>query len=348
MRCPAQAPTRGHRDRHRDMGTGIGTRHRDRPWKPVPPRRGHEGQSSQCSCSHPTLSEGLQRGGHPERHRPWGPDPAAPPARIQPERGPGSAARARLRLHRIPPSPPPLPPLLRRGTQASGPAPTHRRLRGVRRGRGSVGWDPRGGPAAVSVSAAPGMRSRGEKRSRGVPLPAAAARQEGSGGASAAPPSLLRRVRDTGRLQPALPSTRTRPRGEHAAAPRRSRPREGKGCRGEPPREDPAPRGAGPAPLRGAHAAARHCRGKGGTRRAPTLRQDPRAGEPPQTGSTGVCPCSTAAPAPLALQRSRGGPGCCRGSGGVRCSPASRCGSRCRCRWQSRAGGSRLKVAVPG
>lgn len=82
-----QAPGRG-------TGTARGS--------PSPLSRGHMGQCSQCSCSHPILSEGLQRGGHPERHRPWGRDPAAPPARTQPERGPGSAARARLRLHRAP------------------------------------------------------------------------------------------------------------------------------------------------------------------------------------------------------------------------------------------------------
>lgn len=315
---------------------------------PSPLSRGHTGQCSQCSCSHPILSEGLQRGGHPERHRPWGRDPAAPPARTQPERGPGSAARARLRLHRapllllllFPPSPegdPGVRPRPHAPAAARGPA-----------GPGVRGMGPPGGPAAASVSADPGMRWRGEERSRGdwgeVPLPAAAARQEGSGVHPQPPRACSARCGTPGAYGPRSPLREP----ERGATPRRSRPREGKGCRGEPPREDPAPPAPWPAPLRGAHAAARNCPGEGGTRRVPTLRQDPRAGEPPPNRFHRGLPAPHGGPSPLsAPAEPRGSPV----PSGVRRGEAQPCLTvrlRCRCRWQPRAGGSRLKVAVPG
>lgn len=240
-------------------------------------------------------------GGQPERHRPWGPDPAAPPTRTQPERGPGSAARARLRQHRIPPfsssssSPP-----ARRGTRASGPAPTHRRLRGVRRGRGSVGWDPRGGPA-VFRSPQPRERARGARSRAGGGGPASCSHRP-SGGVWGCPRS------------PPGPAPHTRgvhgprsPLGEPVAGPR-----EGhgggrvRGAGGKPHARIPPRRPAGPAPARGAHAAAGAALGRGERAAPPPCAKTPGQGSTPKPVPPGF---ARAPRRPQPPQRSSGAAG---------------------------------------
>ncbi|XP_061873554.1 basic salivary proline-rich protein 4-like [Colius striatus] len=174
----------------------------------------------------------------------------------------------------------------------------------------------------------------------GGPLPAATApRREGTedgGGVRPQPPRTRRALGEPER--PPFPAPDPRARGCHTATPRRSRPRPGGGMSGGDPHagDRPSPPDRG---VRGCTGVCEHCEEKGGTRsrtiapgaggmrRAPTLRQDPRAGEPPPNRFHRDQPEPHGSPAPSlppALPRSLGGPRCRRGSGGVRCSPGPR------------------------
>lgn len=142
--------------RHHRWGAGTATK----PVQgcPLPSGRGHGGRSQQCHRGHLTPARplaGPQHRGHRRATPPRGgvPAPAASTGRIQPARGPGRPARARLRLHRITPSssssccsPHPA----WKGTQASGPAPALHRAPAA--ARGPVGPGGRGlGPPGLGL-----------------------------------------------------------------------------------------------------------------------------------------------------------------------------------------------------
>lgn len=267
------------------MGTGTGTRHRDCPREPVPPEQGTRGTVLAAFRQSPDPIRGSAARETTRTAPPLGTRP-----RCAPRPHPAGAGPWERSPH--PPSPTPHPPLLlllllfppvRRGTQASGPAPTHQRLRGVRRGRGSVGWDPRGGPAAASVSSALGMRWRGSERSRGGPASCSCRPSGGVRGCTRSPPNSC----SAGCGTPGVYGPRS-PLREPVRGTTTPRPREGHGrgrVRGageNPHARIPLCRPAGPAPLRGAHAAARHCRGEGGRAAPPPCAKTPGQGSTPK------------------------------------------------------------------
>ncbi|XP_071433785.1 collagen, type I, alpha 1a-like [Pithys albifrons albifrons] len=279
------------------VGTYVGTLERASG-------QGNAGDSPKCSPSHSTLSEGPQRRGHPKRHHPGGgPALLRPPPASRLSEALGAQPAPAFAFTTSPRSSSSSLPPARRGTQASGPASAHRRLRGVRQGRGAAGWDPRGGPAAAQ-SPLPRECVRGAEQGR-----------RGSRFLQPPPPGKGRGCARSPPCCAGCGTTGAHDLGSPSRTPRRSRPRAGAGCRGDPHARTPRllPRTTG-----GAHAAARHRRGVGVPRRAPTLRQDPRAGETPQTGSTGACPRPTAAPAPPAPGGAAGVPGATGGQAGPR------------------------------
>lgn len=319
-------------------------------WMPVLPREGDAGDSPPqgspqppdrvrprvCSAGVTSLPLRSGEGGpgsrraprlHPACAGPRAPCPRPPSPSPHPPPPPSSSSS----------SPPPKP---GRGPRRPAPPPrstAHRRLRGVRRGRGGegvgpAGSDPRGGPAP-----APGFAGEvhGGAGSGGAPLPGAVATppptppgRERRSGRGRSPPSTrgARSPWGTQPLAPVPPPRDRRPRGRHAGAPRRSRPRPGRGCQAGTPARGRRPL---PAPwVRGCTGAAGGGGGLtqphgsagegGGMRRAPTLRQDPPGRGSP---SKPVPPGPGPAPPFPQHRRSPGGPRCRRGSGGVRRSP---------------------------
>lgn len=191
-RCPARALTRGHRDRHQDTGTGTRTRHRDRPWEPVPPQKGTRGTVLAVFLQSP-CPRVCSTGDSPNGTAPGGPTPLRPPPAPSPSGALGAQPAPAFANTASPPSPPrPLPPQPGEGPGRPAPPP---------RTSGCAGSGGAGGPWDGTPGAAPpcfDLRSPGNALAGrgaepgGVPLPAATARQEGSGGAPAAPPFLPR------------------------------------------------------------------------------------------------------------------------------------------------------------
>lgn len=323
---------RGARGRHRRQDTRTSTQ----PgwWVPVLPREGDAGDSHPQGSPQPL-----------DRARPRVRSAGVTPLPPRPgEGGPVSSRAPRPHLACAgprascprPPSPSPHPLLLLlllpptkawKGIQASGPAPAIHRAPAAARGPagpgrgggGTRGLGPPRGPGPCSRLCRGSARRGGERSGAGGPRflePSSPAPPGGNGdrGRGRSTPSTrgARSPWGTRPLAPLPPPRDRRPRGRHAGAPRRSRPRPGGGCQaGTPargPRPLPAPgvRGCtGAAGGGGAHAAARQRRR--GWRDAPrphSAPRPPRAGEPLQTGSTGTWPGSPLPPAPTEPRRS--------------------------------------------
>ncbi|XP_063260912.1 basic proline-rich protein-like [Prinia subflava] len=189
-----------------------------------------------------TATEGLQHGGEPERHRPWGLTPPRPPPAPSLSEALGAQPAPAFAYTASPPCPPPL-----------SPSP-----------EGHPGVRPRPqAPATARGPAGPVVRGMGApgrpRRCFGLCCPgnAPAGRGAEPGGSRFLQPPPIRRGPGVHPQRPRSCSAGCGTPGVHGprsrlrepvrgTTTRRSRPREGQGCWGEPPRENRAP------PARGA------------------------------------------------------------------------------------------------